>query len=177
MNQLLNNSFIDFIKEFSPLITIIIFILGIIFFFKRSKYYEVEYKFYKNTKYEELFEKYAIAHYIELDKNVDTFFVIGFPKYEIKNLKLYEYSSNKESVLSNKPKYELKESYTTVYPDQYIVVRTHDAEGIPPYKLKFRVNSDIIEIKFLYNGIYGTRNKNNIKAKRTFSSLLFYIIK
>ena len=59
----------------------------------------------------------------------------------------------------------IKKLELPVSSEEYLLVQTIEPEGIPPYKIKARVNGEIIELDFGYNGLYGTRDKEYVKVK------------
>lgn len=177
LNELLSNyiyPIIIFFESHKIILSITFFIIFILFSFKKSKYIEAVFIIKDNSKIHEIEKEYAVKQYINLIEDADTFFIIGFPGNEMKNIKLFEFDKYKKISFRNKFKYKLVKKYsTTIYSDEYLLIQTPESEGIPMYKIKARVNGDIVEFDFSYNGLYGTRDKNYIKVKQSIISLIF----
>lgn len=163
---------ITFIESNKIIFGVIISIL-ILVTVQRKNYIDIVYNIEKNSTLKQLESKYAIKTYIHLVEDTNTFFIIGFPDKEIKYIKVYEFDKYPKILFKNRLKYKLIEkNRTKIYPNEYLLIQTIESEGIPMYKIKARVDGQIAEFDFSYNGLYGTRNKDKIKVKQGIINLI-----
>lgn len=162
------------------LISNIIITLGFLLaYFKNGPYIHTIVKYESNIDTKELGVKYPIKEHIILTEDVNEFFLIRTPGNEIENIKILKWNGKSSKYLfSSKHKFKYKtdrELENKILSEEYLLIQTHVPEGIPEHKIKARINGEIMELDFAYNGLYGTRDKEYIKVNRDLKSLFYYI--
>lgn len=170
------------------IISLIISIIKVvIFIFDQNSYSNVKIRFFENQdEFEKVENEYPIIDELQYGDN-SSIFLIGAIDYPITKIKIFDLQVKDKNLTTHisifdtiisrnfllKEKLE-KKLPRDILPGEYLMIRCNAPEGIPPRKIRFRVNGKIIEYDFHYNGIYGNRDMDYIKEKHDLWTLIYH---
>ena len=91
----------------------------------------------------------------------------------MRNIKIYEFKgwSKLTKRLNYRKTQTLRETITS---DEYLLVQCYSAETIPAHRITCRVDGNLVEFNFEFNGIYGVPDKNYKKVNTIYT--VYYIL-
>ncbi|MEB7823349.1 hypothetical protein NGC70_12710 [Staphylococcus xylosus] len=165
------------LSEIGGIITLLLLLIKALTYLCKDHYVKCEILHIENTNPHKVSSEFPIDYTFIIDKTINEYTIIGFPGSTLKNVKLLEFNLKKFNKSFKKEYIEIESMpQKSLTSEKYIAIQTQEIEGIDMYKIKGRINGNLVKINLNYNGKHGTRKKYNLLCERDIIGFLAHII-